>query len=173
MDRTVTREGIHHARILIGIRMCSGYRTFWGNGMSDIFRGFAPPTKNYFPMPNEWIDICAKIDNLSELKVIFYILRHTWGFQEYGVFKAITFEEFEHGRKRTDGSRIDNGTGLSRQSIIDGLKKAVRDGYIVDDTDATDKARIKKSYAPKMLPTNLEVQNLDPEFRGIVSIPQR
>jgi len=34
---------------------------------------------------------------------VLYILRHTWGFQDTS--KRITSDEFEHGRKRIDGTR--------------------------------------------------------------------
>jgi hypothetical protein len=77
-------------------------------------------------------------------------LRHTWGFQEYGFAKAMTIDELMHGRKRRDGTRMDEGTGLSKQSVIDGLKRAIARGYLLCTIDETDRARIKKSYALKM-----------------------
>jgi hypothetical protein len=121
--------------------------------MSDeTFEGFVPPTKNYFPMPNNWIDICAQINSLAELKVVQYVLRHTWGYREYGIKKVITTDEFMQGRKRADGTRIDKGTGLSNRSVIDGLRAAVSHGYLEFALDETDKARKAKSYALKMQP---------------------
>lgn len=131
---------------------------------STSFDGFVAPTKNFFHMPNEWIDICAEIDNLAELKVIQYVLRHTWGYQEFGITKAITVEEFMNGRKRNDGTRIDKGTGLkSDRSVKDGIKAALAHGYLICEVDATDKARIKKSYALKML---------SPDCGGVDTTPQ-
>ena len=119
--------------------------------MDNIFNGFAPPTKNYFHMPNEWVNISAKITNLAELKVIEYVLRHTWGYHEYdGKPKPITTDEFMHGRKRADGTRMDDGTGLSNKSVVEGLKRAIEHGYLICVVDDTDKARISKSYALKM-----------------------
>ncbi len=114
------------------------------------FAGFSIPEKNYFPMPNNWTDICAEIDNLSELKVIQYIIRHTWGYQEYGGYKTISVDEFMHGRRRQDRTRMDNGTGLSEPSVKDGLKRAIKHGYLVCITDEKDKGRVKKSYGLKM-----------------------
>ena len=126
--------------------------------MSDeTFEGFVPPTKNYFPMPNEWIDICARIDNLAELKVIQYVLRHTWGFREYGIMKTISVDEFIHGRKRHDGTRMDNGTGLkSDRSVKDGIKAAIKHGYLIFEVDTSDPARTRKSYALKMIGTGVD-----------------
>src|SRR5438034_10658310 len=113
----------------------------------DKFGGFTPPVSNYFRMPNEWINISAKINNLAELKVVEYVLRHTWGYQEYdGKPKPITVDEFMHGRKDRNGKRIDDGTGLSKPSVIQGLKHAIEHGYLICEIDDADKARISKSY---------------------------
>lgn len=114
----------------------------------DIFPGFWHPNDNegYSKMPHELIDRLDKIDSLSELKIILYIMRHTWGFQEFERGKKITTEEFMHGRKRSDGSRMDNGTGLSDWGVKDGIAKAIKHGYILCTVDDRDKGRIKKYY---------------------------
>lgn len=122
-------------------------------------------------MPNSWTDITAEMKSLAELKVVEYVLRHTWGFQEYGIAKRITTDEFMDGRKRTNRTRMDKGTGLSNRSVIDGLRRAVADGYLIEDVDDTDKARIRKSYQLRMagrknLPSDVKnlhigVKNLD------------
>src|SRR6266705_3444172 len=119
------------------------------------------PEKNYFPMPNEWVDICAKIDNLSELKIIQYVLRHTWGYREYGITKTISVDEFMNGRRRVDRRRMDSGTGLSEPSVKDGIKRAIKHGYLVCDVDEKDLGRTKKSYGLKMI-----------EERGKILTPQ-
>ena len=98
-------------------------------------------------MPNTWTDITAEIDNIAELKVVEYILRHTWGYQEYGVKKHITIDEFVNGRRRQDGSRMDKGTGLSERAVYDGLRKAVENSLIEEEIDDSDRGRIKKSYS--------------------------
>jgi hypothetical protein len=140
--------------------------------MSDTFEGFVPPTKNFFHMPNEWINICSRINNLAELKVVQYVLRHTWGYREYdGTPKPITVDEFMHGRKRSDGTRMDDGTGLSKPSVIQGLKYAIKHGYLICEIDNADKARVIKSYALKMSDTS-EVKDLNPQSRGKESLPQ-
>jgi hypothetical protein len=101
-------------------------------------------------MPKEWTDITAQVSTLAELKVVEYVLKHTWGYQEFGIAKKITTDEFMYGRKRKDGTRMDQGTGLSLHSVIDGLKAAVRDGLLVEEINASDRARVKKFYALKM-----------------------
>ena len=117
-----------------------------------VFAGFDVPRQNWFKMPNTWTDITAGITSLAELKVIEYVLKHTWGYREYGLTKHITTDEFMRGRRRKDGTRIDRGTGLSKPSVIAGLKNAIAHGYLEELVDDSDRARIKKSYSLKMLP---------------------
>lgn len=136
------------------------------------FSGFTPPVSNYFRMPNEWINICAEIKSLAELKIIQYVLRHTWGFHEYdGKPKPITIDEFMHGKKRKDGSRIDNGTGLSDRGVKDGIALAIGDGYLICEVDDSDKARIKKSYSLKILTEKSDGKNLPPKQTGRKNSP--
>src|SRR5215475_104512 len=73
----------------------------------DPFIGFTQESisDEYFRVPAIFLSLCAMIDNLAELKVVMYIMRHTWGFQEYNAPKRITIDEFVDGRKRADGSR--------------------------------------------------------------------
>jgi len=134
--------------------------------MEGKFDGFEVPESNYYRMPNNWTNISARITTLAELKVVEYVLRHTWGFREYGKAKAITLDEFQHGRKRRNGDRMDQGTGLSRPSVRKGLRDAEEHGYLVVKVDAADKARVKKSYSLRMRPEDDEAGRQE-------SIPQR
>ena len=136
----------------------------------EPFSGFVIPTSNYFRLPNCWTDITASITSLAELKVVEYVARHTWGYQEYGIKKVICIDEFMYGRKRTDGSRMDKGTGLSKQSVIDGIRRGVADGYLEEEIDDTDRGRVHKSYTIRMS-KNLTsgVQNSDPKSRPQMS----
>lgn len=137
--------------------------------MSDQqFEGFEQPMRNWFSLPNNWTDITSAIDNLAELKVVGYVARHTWGYHEFGITKTITTDEFMHGRKRHDGSRMDKGTGLSKQAVIDGIARAVEHGYLECDVDGSDRARIKKAYKLRMSTTlTPDVYNVDTENRGL------
>ena len=118
--------------------------------MLPRFAGFVRPRQNWFKLPNEWTDITAAITSLAELKVVEYVLKHTWGYQEYGLTKQITTDEFMHGRRRKDGTRIDRGTGLSNRSVIDGLRKAIQHGYLLEEVNDLDRGRVKKYYALRM-----------------------
>lgn len=114
------------------------------------FPGFERPESNYFRVPNSFTDVAAAIDNLAELKIVLYVLRHTWGYQEYGITKHITVDEFAHGRKRSDGSRLDEGTGLSDPAVTQGIRRAVEHGYLVMEVDDSDRGRVKRSFRLRM-----------------------
>jgi hypothetical protein len=103
------------------------------------------PTQNYSKLPHKFIDMLPSIKSMSELKILIYTLRHTWGYQDS--FKGMTLDEYMNGRKRKDGSRIDSGTGLSRPSVKDGINKAVSHGYLFVAENNGDKARIKRYYS--------------------------
>lgn len=114
----------------------------------DVFEGFAPPIENWSKLPHQLIAALPLIATIGEMKVILYILRHTWGYQELADWdaKCITTDEFENGRKRSDQTRLDNGTGLSRPTIYDGLKRAVDHGFLVCLVDNTDRGRVTHYY---------------------------
>lgn len=133
------------------------------------FPGFNKPEANFFRLPNEWIDITARLKSLAEIKVVEYVLRHTWGFSEYDVVKKITTDEFMHGRKRVDHARLDSGTGLSKQAVIDGLAAAVAHGLLLVEVDESDRARIKKYYKLRMKsPVNdARVNRVDPDVKSL------
>lgn len=120
------------------------------------FKGFGRPKSNYFKMPMEWTNLTAQINSLAEVKVVEYVLKHTWGYQEFGIAKKITTDEFINGRKRKNGSRLDNGTGLDAKSVRSGLQKAVEHGLIIEEMDNSDKGRIKKYYLIRMNPESTE-----------------
>lgn len=99
------------------------------------FAGFEHPEENWSKLPHVLIEMLDRFSSLAELKVVLYILRHTWGFQEFKELKRITLDEFQHGRKRKDRSRLDKGTGMSKDAIREGLSRAVKDGFIVQSFD--------------------------------------
>jgi hypothetical protein len=142
-----------------------------------VFPGFIfPAPKGHTQIPNTWYDeIISQIDNVSELKVVLYILRHTCGFQRAEEAQRLTVDEIMHGRI-FNGRRIDRGTRLSEMSVRNGIKSAIKHGYIVCESDAYDKGNIKKCYKLRFSEVQsldpkqeLEVQSLDPT--GTKSIP--
>jgi hypothetical protein len=121
------------------------------NGATEPqFKGFIRPAQNWFRLPNNWTDLTASMQSWSEQKVVEYVLRHTWGYHEYGLLKEISLDEFANGRKRHDGTRMDVGIGMNKQAIISGIRQAIEDGFLVEQVDDSDRGRIKKYYGLRM-----------------------
>lgn len=122
---------------------------------NNVFEGFDPPLENWSKLPHAFIEALHMATSLAELKVILYTLRHTWGYHEE--WKRITIDEFCEGRKKKDGKRIDGGTGMSRNAVKDGIQRAIDHGFMRVETDASDAARIKKTYS-----LNIRGSEVDP-----------
>jgi predicted RNA-binding Zn-ribbon protein involved in translation (DUF1610 family)/DNA-binding PadR family transcriptional regulator len=128
---------------------------------------FEYPYENWSKLPHQFIEMMPLIETIGEMKVLLYILRHTWGFQEFDKPKKITLDEFVNGRWLSDGTRIDNGTGLSKPTVMAGLKKAEEHGFITV-TSWGDKGRKRVYYMLNMtkktgketLPVEEEVKEL-------------
>lgn len=134
-----------------------------------MFPGFDIPKENWSKLPHDFINALPLIETIGEMKVILYILRHTWGFQDES--KKITVDEFVNGRKLKDRSRMDTGTGLSKSTVVDGLKRAEAHGFISVEVDDYDGGRIKKIYSLRGIDSiPQETPKSDP--RGIESIPR-
>src|SRR5882724_11104204 len=117
-----------------------------------VFDGFeyANPALGYTQIANGNFAILTRIDTLSEVKVILFLMRITWGYQEFDQEKAITVDEFVNGRKRKDGTRIEEGCGLKESAVKEGLAFAIAHGYVLCTIDESDKGRVKKFYRLKM-----------------------
>ena len=121
--------------------------------MPKTFPGFDPPDRNWSKLPHSLIDALPTTDSQAEVKVVLYVLRHTWGFQELERGKRITLDEFMHGRRRRDGSRIDSGTGLCLNSVKAGVRKAVERGFLIQEPDGRhDNGRASHVYSLRMAP---------------------
>ena len=92
-----------------------------------LFQGFVKPTTT--DTPNDLFDvILPRIDSLAELKCVLYVIRRTFGFDKR--MDRISLSQFEDGIVTRTGKRLDFGTGLTRRSIINGLRKAVSHNYL-------------------------------------------
>lgn len=131
------------------------------------FQGFRPPEQNWSKLPHAMIEALPLVETVGELKVILYILRHTWGYQEYDDPKKITLDEFENGRRRRDRTRMDSGTGLSRPTIIDGLERAEKHGFIIVEYDESDSARVKKFYSIRTITADEGLRNFTPGVKEL------
>lgn len=144
---------------------------------ADQFPGWTRPKSNYTQVPNAFWDQLPNFETLAELKVVLYILRHTWGY--VGVKqRRISVDEFQNGRKNKEGGRIDKGVGMTRANIMKGLKLAQQHGFITVETDERDKARRSKTYQLRMKgasrqETGIKTIPEENDATGTKTIPQR
>ena len=131
------------------------------------FPGWEPPLENWSKLPHALISMLPDL-TFAELKVTLYILRHTWGFGNYSEYISLSVDEIRFGRKGKDSRRLDNGTGLSKQSVLTGLTKAIARNTMVVEINNTDRARIRKSYKLRSIKIRpLESKNLTSEVQNL------
>ncbi|MCG0278541.1 MAG: replication protein [Thermanaeromonas sp.] len=100
------------------------------DGNRKSIQALPPLEANFTLLPNELFDKwLPKFRSLAEMKVVFYIARHTYGFHK--LFDCLSLNQFRHGVTRPDGTKLDNGTGLKEDHIIRGLRQAEEDGFIL------------------------------------------
>lgn len=117
----------------------------------SAFDGFAG-----FTAQEDWAIISAFIDNLAEFKIVEYIYRNCWD-----MLTEITIEQFMNGYCDEEGYKVDYGTGLSKPSVLIGIKRAVKHGLIVCEVDDRDKTAIRKYYQIRF--DQATVKNLYPD----------
>lgn len=90
---------------------------------NDKFAGFIRPTST--DTPNEFFtQVAPRVTHMTEMKVVIYTIYRTFGFRKWEDW--ISLSQYEHGTGHND----DHGCGLSHVGIIEGLDKAVDDGYL-------------------------------------------
>ena len=90
------------------------------------YNGFADP--NYTPVPDDVFDLIAPNLTESELRVLLYVVRRTFGFRKTS--DAISVSQMERGITTRDGTILDLGTGLSRTAIRTGCKGLIEKGIL-------------------------------------------
>jgi phage replication O-like protein O len=90
------------------------------------FGGFTSP--NYTQTPNELFDELLPELSESELKVLLYVIRRTFGFGKSN--DAISINQLAEGITTRDGRQLDHGTGLSRTSVKKATASLVDKGVL-------------------------------------------
>ncbi|MCO6451196.1 MAG: hypothetical protein J5I90_10465 [Caldilineales bacterium] len=125
------------------------------------FPGFRRPRANFYRLPNDWFDIWRLARSQSErtrilgaLKVSEYLIKWTWGYQNYDQPLRLSWLEFQQGRRsnRRQGSRrgrrLDLGTGLSSRSLQEALALAVELGLL----ERHEEDEGQPTYLPRLRP---------------------
>ena len=88
--------------------------------------GFLKPTTT--PTPDELFDVWLSELSLSELRVLLYIVRRTFGFGKDA--DAISLSQLTTGITKKTGEVLDRGTGLSRPSVFKAVQSLEEKGLI-------------------------------------------
>lgn len=91
------------------------------------FIGFASP--RYTQVPDELFDDLLPDLTGAELKVLMYVIRRTFGFKRDS--DHISLSQMVQGITRKDGSVLDRGTGLTKESVIRAARTLVDKGILV------------------------------------------
>jgi len=125
--------------------------------VKEKFKGFTRPT--YTQTPNEVFDVLLDMLNGSELKVLLYIIRRTFGFKKES--DNISLNQIVNGIKKKDGSIQDYGTGISKLSARKAVKRLI-DKNVILKIRRKDKSGKDKSpnYSLNII-ENLLIKNRD------------
>lgn len=91
------------------------------------YSGFARP--NYTQVPDDVFDVLLPELTESELKVLLYIIRRTFGFKKET--DSISLKQMVEGIRTRDGRQLDRGAGISKTSAVRGVNGLVEKGVIV------------------------------------------
>lgn len=80
-------------------------------------------------MPDELFDDLLPDLTGAELKVLMYVIRRTFGFKRDS--DHISLSQMVQGITRKDGSVLDRGTGLTKESVIKAARTLVDKGILV------------------------------------------
>lgn len=89
---------------------------------------------NSTQIPNIILDFIIPGIPSAETKCLLYICRRTYGFHKEK--DRISLTQFVKGiTSRADGEKLDNGTGLSRPSVVEALRNLTGSGLVISTKD--------------------------------------
>ncbi len=136
--------------------------------MATVFQGFLSP--NFTQVPDELFDELMSSLSGSELKVLPYIIRRTFGFKKTA--DNISLNQICNGITTRNGEVIDQGTGLSQQSVITALKGLVDKNAIVATRRVSrEKGNEPTTYSLNLRPFSNNLTTPSPKIRE--ALPQK
>jgi len=125
-----------------------------------MFTGFAYPEANWYRLPNDWFDIWADLRQQTgrarikgPLLVTQYVIKHTWGWQNFATPVRLSWHDFQYGR-RSGTRNLDHGTGLARRALRHALADVQAWGLLEHPHD--DDGQPTYTYRPRMLPPDAD-----------------
>ncbi|GIW05502.1 MAG: hypothetical protein KatS3mg060_0307 [Dehalococcoidia bacterium] len=92
-----------------------------------LFEGFSAP--GYTQVPDEFFDVCLPHLTGAETKVMCYLFRRTFGWKKES--DAVSLSQLTDGIVRRDGTRLDGGAGVTRETAANALRSLERKGLIL------------------------------------------
>jgi len=93
------------------------------------YQGYSSP--NYTPVPDELFDQQLPDLSGSELKLLLYIIRRTFGFKKDS--DNISLNQLLHGITTKEGTVLDRGTGLTKKTLLEAIKSLVEKNLILTE----------------------------------------
>jgi phage replication O-like protein O len=93
------------------------------------YKGYSSP--NYTPVPDELFDEQLPDLSGSELKVLLYIIRRTFGFKKDS--DNISLNQLLHGITTKEGEVLDRRTGLTKKTLLEAIKSLVEKNLIITE----------------------------------------
>jgi hypothetical protein len=124
--------------------------------------GIAPPT--YTQVPDEILDGLGDRP-YTETLVLLYICRRTFGFRRDA--DAISYDQFIHGIKKRDGTRLDTGCGIKNRSTLSTtIKSLEQQGLIEVGRGERDNVKQTTTYRLRLRADGVVQQADHPEEGG-------
>lgn len=93
-----------------------------------VFAGFDPP--HYTQVPDDFFDALMTELIEAELRVLLYIIRHTFGYKKNA--DAISFNQFLRGITKKNGEVVDKGSGLKSPTHLSNALKSLEEKGIIE-----------------------------------------
>lgn len=86
---------------------------------------------NSFQTPNDYVDKYMYLLTSAEYKVLTFVVRKIFGFNKRQ--DSIALSQFTDGlRSRVTGEMLNNGTGLTKPTVVKSLKELIKYGLIIE-----------------------------------------
>jgi hypothetical protein len=109
-----------------------------------VFQGFTSPT--YTQVPDELFDELMPRLSESELKVLLYVVRRTFGFKKSA--DDISLKQMVEGIRTRDGRQLDNGTGPLPSGCDEGCPWTRGQGRPQRNAELLGRARRRAHHLP-------------------------
>ncbi len=123
--------------------------------LDELFKGFHDPRRYYTQIPDYLLDFLMPDLSGSELKVVYYVARHTFGFLRDNA--SISWSRFLEGTVSREGKRLDWGAGVSRRALKESLDSLADRGMLLKERQSSARRGDEASlYSLRLRPHNEE-----------------